>query len=90
MNSRPAAKRAKPTPRTVAAGVFKAECAQLAEDVHQSGKELIITVHGSRIASLAAARTPARGRRRAGALSHLLISMDDLVAPIDVEWESAR
>jgi prevent-host-death family protein len=37
---------------TIAAGVFKARCLQIMDDVQRSGSEVIITKHGKSVARL--------------------------------------
>ena len=72
--------------RTMKASEFKAKCLALMDEIAESGEEIVITKHGRAVAKL----TPCEpepvnwfGRDR-----DIIIMHDDLIEPVDVEWEA--
>ncbi|GAB7125590.1 hypothetical protein JCM19000A_00970 [Silvimonas sp. JCM 19000] len=70
----------------MAAGVFKTHCLKTIDAVAK-GDVVIITKHGKPLAKL----VPMPGRQKLfGALRDSVIKADDLVSPIEDEWEAAQ
>lgn len=69
---------------TIAATQFKAHCLELMDRVQRTGIEITVTKHGKPVARLVPAST--EKKPFFGALP--VISMGDLIAPIDSEWEA--
>ena len=72
--------------RTMKASEFKARCLALMDEVAESGEEIIITKHGKAVARLAPCEDRSAswfGRDRDG-----IVMYDDLIEPVDVEWEA--
>ena len=72
---------------SIGAGEFKAGCLKLLDEVAHSRRTLVITKHGKPVARLVPmpANVPLFG-----ALAGSVLRDDDLVAPMDVEWDAAR
>ena len=68
--------------RLVPAGVFKATCLALLDEVAQSGQVLVITKHGRPVAKL----SPVVEVIPKPLLGSVILK-GDLVAPIDVSWD---
>ena len=78
---------------SIGAGEFKAGCLKLLDEVAHSRRSLVITKHGKPVARLVPmpADVPLFGALAGSVLrddDHL--RDDDLVAPLDVEWDAAR
>ena len=69
--------------RTMKASEFKAKCLALMDEIAESREEIVITKHGKPVAKLA----PCEPRSRFGAGGPIVMH-DDLIEPIDVEWEA--
>jgi prevent-host-death family protein len=72
--------------RTITATRFKAECLGLLDDVARTHRELVVTKHGKPVAKVVPAR-PAVDLR--GSVT-FLVDDDELMEPIDVEWNAER
>ena len=72
---------------TIGAGDFKAKCLQLLDEVAAQREPLIITKRGKPVARLVL-MPPAIPLF--GALDGSVLQDDDIVAPIDVEWDATR
>jgi prevent-host-death family protein len=71
---------------SVQAGTFKAKCLQLMDEVNEKHVSIIITKHGKPIAKLVPIeQTPVDFF---GCLKDTVNIDKDIVAPIDVDWES--
>ena len=71
----------------IAAGEFKAKCLQLLNDVAEQRGTLVITKHGKPVAKL----IPVAPEQRVfGALKGSVIEEQDIVSPINADWESAK
>ncbi len=71
--------------RTMKASEFKARCLALMDEIAMSGEEIIVTKRGKPVARLAPCeRTP---RTLFGAGGEIAMH-DDLIEPVDVEWEA--
>ncbi|WP_319522871.1 type II toxin-antitoxin system prevent-host-death family antitoxin [uncultured Desulfosarcina sp.] len=75
-------------PQTIKASVFKAKCLGLMEKVNQTGEEIVITKNGKPISKL----VPYRSRPASlfGLHGDKIRSKDDLIEPIDVEWDAEQ
>jgi prevent-host-death family protein len=75
-------------PQTIKASVFKAKCLRLMEKVNQTGEEIVITKNGKPISKL----VPYRSRPKSlfGLHGDKVSSNDDLIEPIDVEWDAEQ
>ena len=71
--------------RTIKASEFKAHCLRLMEEVVRSGEEIVITKRGRPVSRL----VPCRDQPEAllGADRDIIRIHDDIVDPLDVEWE---
>ncbi len=76
---------AKQLPEHIPAGKFKATCLALLDRVRTTGEEFVITKRGVPVAKLVPVE-PADEADLAGSVLH----EEDLVAPLDEEWEAAR
>ena len=76
------------TIKTIEASEFKAKCLQLIDRVAESGRPLVIIKNGRPVAQLGPVVT--RPATLAGAHRGQITVVDDLLSPIDEEWEAAR
>lgn len=72
---------------TIGAGEFKAKCLQLLDDVAEQRRTLVITKHGKPVAKLVPVESE---QRMFGALKGSIVAEQNIVAPINSEWESAK
>lgn len=70
--------------QTIKASEFKAKCLRLMDLVNQTGEEIIITKNGSPISRLLPYR--AHPATLYGLHKNSIKSNDDLVSPVDVQW----
>ena len=71
----------------IGAGEFKAKCLQLLDDVAEQRGTLIITKHGKPVAKL----VPVDPEKRLfGALKGSVVNEEDIVSPINAEWDAAK
>jgi prevent-host-death family protein len=70
----------------ISASQFKARCLALLDEVAEGGSELVVTKRGRPVAKVVPADEDVSLR---GSVTYN-VSDDELIAPIDVEWESAR
>ena len=73
-------------PRTIKASEFKAKCLKLMDEVAENGEEIVITKNGKPVAKLTAFRE--RPKTLFGIDKDRLKILDDIISPIDVEWEA--
>ena len=74
-------------PTQIATGEFKARCLKLLDEVAESGETLVITKRGRAVARL----VPMPGNRELfGALAGSVVREDDIVSPIEEDWNAAR
>ena len=73
---------AKKREKSVAAGEFKAKCLALLDEVEAHGSSIVITKRGRPVARVVPLA------RAAGCLRGSLVHEDDLLSPVDVEWEA--
>jgi prevent-host-death family protein len=71
--------------RIVSASQFKAQCLAMLDDVAATGEEIVVTKRGRAVARVSAATAP-EGLR--GSVTYH-VSDDELIEPIDVEWDAA-
>lgn len=72
----------------IAAGKFKAECLKMMDEVKASGHEIIITKHRMPIVKLCPIAE--KEQKLFGALKGSVHIQDDLLQPIDEEWDADR
>jgi prevent-host-death family protein len=72
---------------TIGAGEFKARCLQLIDEVAERRQPLIITKRGQPLAKLVPIETmPSLFGAMAGSVTH----EEDIVSPLDVQWDAAE
>ncbi len=71
--------------RTVSASQFKAKCLALLDEVAATGEEIVVTKRGLPVARVSAAGEPDSLR---GSITYS-VSDDELIEPLDVEWDAA-
>jgi prevent-host-death family protein len=71
--------------RTIPAGIFKAQCLKLMDQVQQTGEEIIVTKHGKPVVRL----VPAGGKVETlfGAMKDSATSRGDIIGPFFDEWQ---
>lgn len=72
--------------RTMTATEFRARCLKLIDEVAESGEDIVITKRGHPVARLTPYRTT-RGKW-VGRDRDIIEMRDDLIEPVDVEWEA--
>ena len=72
--------------RTIKAPEFKAHCLRLMEEVARSGEEIAITKRGRPVSRLVPCRD--QPEELLGADRDIIRIHDDIVGPLDVEWEA--
>jgi prevent-host-death family protein len=72
------------TGKTVAAGVFKAKCLQLLDEVAETREPLIVTKFGKPVAQIVP--LPAR-RELFGALKGTVLWEGDIISPVEGVWD---
>jgi prevent-host-death family protein len=72
--------------RHVPAGQFKARCLALLDEVATTGRSLVVTKRGRPVAEVVPVEPP---KSLAGSVE-ILVSEEELIAPLDVEWDAAR
>jgi prevent-host-death family protein len=70
----------------VAAADFKARCLALLDDVDRDGRELVVTKRGRPVARVVPMQAPASLL----ASVRQLISDEELIAPVDEDWDAER
>ncbi len=73
--------------RTMTSSEFEAKYLALVDDVAENGGEIIITILGKPIAKLTACRERQRPQSLFGIDRDWLKIHDDIMSPVDVEWE---
>ena len=71
--------------RTISASQFKAQCLAMLDEVAATGEEITVTKRGRAVARVLAVSEP-KSLRGSASLS---VSDDDLIEPLDVEWDVA-
>jgi prevent-host-death family protein len=72
--------------RTISATQFKARCLALLDEVAETGETLVVTKHGKPVACVKPVEPPPSLE---GSVT-FLVSDDELIAPLDVEWDAIR
>lgn len=73
--------------RKIKASEFKATCLRLMDEVQRTGETIVVTKRGEPVCELVPHRR--RPETLFGALAGSVEILGDIVAPVDVEWESA-
>ena len=74
--------------QTIKASEFKAKCLHLMDEVNQTGEEIVITKNGKPVSILKPYRTVPK--TIFGIHSGKIKSKDDLIAPLDIDWDAAE
>ena len=74
--------------RVMKAAEFKAKCLQAMDEVAATGKPIVITKRGKPVAQLAPITNKPKTLR--GFLKGTVRSSGDIVAPVDVDWDTER
>lgn len=72
--------------KSIAAGRFKAECLALLDEVAATGASLVVTKRGKPVACVVPVVEPPS---LVGSV-RVLVSEDELLAPIDEAWDAER
>jgi prevent-host-death family protein len=72
----------------IAAGVFKAKCLSLLDEVRQTGKEFVITKRGKPVARLVPVNDDASDWF--GNMAGTGVILGDIISPIDEVWDAER
>jgi prevent-host-death family protein len=70
----------------ISASQFKTHCLALLDEVAETGRELVVTKRGKPVARVVPIEPPPS---LAGTVK-ILVSEEELLAPIDVEWDALR
>jgi prevent-host-death family protein len=73
-------------PRVVSATHFKAHCLALMDEVAQTGQRLIVTKNKRHVVRV----VPAAERWSLVGSVRQLVSDDELIAPVDIQWDLTR
>lgn len=68
----------------MSASAFKARCLAVLDEVARTGRPVVVTKRGKPVARVSAVEPPPSLR---GTLTYL-VDDDELIAPIDVEWNA--
>ena len=74
--------------KAMKASEFKAKCLQVMDDVAKTGEPVVVTKNGRPVSRLEPFRT--RPTTLFGALAGAVEIEDEIVSPIEIEWEAAR
>jgi prevent-host-death family protein len=74
------------TKRHVPAGLFKAKCLALLDEVAATGRPLVVTKRGRPVAEVVPVEPP---ESLAGSVT-FNVDDEELIEPIDVEWDAQR
>ena len=73
--------------QTIKASEFKAKCLHLMDEVNKTGQEIIITKNGKPVSILKAYHSVPE--TLFGMHAGKIQSKDDLITPLDIEWDAA-
>ena len=73
---------------TVPAGVFKAKCLNLIDEVAETRKPLVITKRGKPLVRLVP--EPREKQKLFGSMKGTVTILGDIISPIDVEWDAMK
>ena len=74
--------------KTIKASEFKATCLQLMDEVAKTGESVVITKNGKPVSQLVPYRT--KPKTLYGALKGSIEILDDIVSPIDTDWDALQ
>jgi prevent-host-death family protein len=72
----------------IAAGVFKAKCLRLLDEVQRTRKEIVVTKRGRPVARVVPVNTP--DTQWFGRMKGTLKICGDIISPIDEVWDADR
>ena len=72
----------------IAAGLFKAKCLALMDEVEQNRQEIIITKHGKPVAKLVPAKS--RPAELFGRMQDSAKIIGDVIKPVDEKWDAGE
>jgi prevent-host-death family protein len=72
-------------PRQMPAGEFKAKCLSVLDHVQRTGKVVIVTKRGRPVAQLVPLPS-----NDSGSLLGSVVFEEDLLSPVDAEWDARR
>lgn len=72
----------------IAAGVFKAKCLELMDQVNDHKSEFIITKHGVPVAKLVPVNAEEPPTGLYGAMAGTVLAAKDIIAPIRDKWDA--
>ena len=67
--------------REIPAGIFKARCLALLDEVAETGEEIVVTKRGKPVAKVVGVKPPK-------SLKGSVRVLGDVISPIDVEWDA--
>jgi prevent-host-death family protein len=70
--------------KVMSASAFKAKCLAVLDEVAETGRAVVVTKRGKPVARVLPAEEP---RSLRGSV-RFLVSEEELLAPIDIEWEA--
>jgi prevent-host-death family protein len=73
---------------TIPAGEFKAKCLKLLDEVAETRATLVITKHGKPVAQVVP--ISAKHVNIVGSMKGSVTILDDIISPIDVEWDAMK
>ncbi len=79
---------AKPSPRVIKAGEFKAKCLELMDEVSASGETIVVTKRGKPVAKLGPIIE--RPAELFGFLKGNFAFVGDIISPVDADWGPAE
>ena len=72
--------------KTIPVGKFKTHCLSLLKEVTRTHEPLVLTKYGKPVARVVPFSVPSNSGENP--LKHSVVFEKDIIAPIDVEWES--
>lgn len=76
---------------SIPAGEFKAKCLGLIEEVHESGKPVIVTKRGEPMVIVVPYESVETPKQEIfGSMKDTITITGDIMSPIDVEWDADK
>jgi prevent-host-death family protein len=79
--------------QSIPAGMFKATCLRVLDDVAESGQPVTITKRGKPVARIVPFQEAPEDTERPplfGSMAGTVTFVGDIISPIDVEWDALR